>query len=120
MSDSQSPRDWIVPSWHPDLGDSALELEHLRGFSLALLSAKPSARVALETPEPGLMYVNIKLPDGTVAEVYSVPSSDNSSKRRFAIFIAPGTPEEDEIYAETLPLAVKCFGERLKNNRHAE
>lgn len=115
MKESQSPRTWRSPDWHADFGDPALELEHLREFSLLLLAVLPNATVTLEIPEPGLMYVHIQLEDGTVAEVHSVPFLEIPEKRRLAIFFAPGTSTEEEIYAESIDSAVNHFSKRLNS-----
>jgi hypothetical protein len=113
MNQSTSPRNWICPSWHPDWGNTKFEFEHLRHFALLLLAAEPNLTVDLKTPEPGLMYVNIRMPDSRVAEVYSVPCVGFPEKRQLAIFFAIGTPDDEEIYAETVQSAVNCFSERL-------
>lgn len=109
MTTFDSPRNWSVPAWHPDFGDAHVQLEHLRGFSLSLQSVVPNARVTLETPEPGLMDVHVELPDGTVAEVHSVPCEHVAEKRRLALFFQPETKDERELYAETIESAVRCF-----------
>jgi hypothetical protein len=90
-----------------------LEFEHLKGFASLLLSAEAHLAVRLETPEPGLMYVVVQLPDGRVAEVYSVPNTGVADKRQLAIFLAIGTSEDEEIYADTIEDAVSCFKRRL-------
>jgi hypothetical protein len=113
VNEPQSPRNWNPPTWHSDFGDPNLEFEHLKAFSTALLSVQPNATVGLETPEPGLMDVHVQLPDGMVAEVYSVQNVEDPGKRRLAIFLAPGSSEEEEIYADTIPSALSHFRERL-------
>jgi len=93
-------------------------LGHLRSFALKLLSAVPNATVTLETPEPGLMDVRIALACGTVAEVYSVSSSEDDRHRRFAIFLCPDTPSESEIYAETPEDASNLFALLSSSSRN--
>jgi hypothetical protein len=108
---SQSdPQSWHSPQWHPDHGDPAIELEHLRSFAVALLSAVPEATAILEVPEPGLMDVRVGLARGMVAEVYSVPSMEDEGQRRFAIFLCPDTVDESEVYAESVEDASNLFG----------
>jgi hypothetical protein len=109
MGPSNSPRTWSAPKWHPDLGDATVQLEHLRGFSLLLQSTVPGATARLETPEPGLMDVNVELLNGTVAEVHSVPCAEFPEKRRLAIFFWPGSKDEKEVYAQSIESAVTCF-----------
>jgi hypothetical protein len=108
MNEAQSPRRWTAPNWHADFGDPKLELEHLKTFALALLALSPNIAVTLETPESGLMDLEIRLADGSVAEVYSIPCVDQPDERRFAMYLAPGTPQEKECYANTIDSAVNC------------
>jgi hypothetical protein len=109
MNPSESPRTWRAPNWHSDLGDAVVQLEHLREFSLRLLSIMPSANVSLEIPEPGVMDVQVQLVDGTKAEVHSVPSLEIPEKQRFAVFFSPGTADENEVYALSIECAVRHF-----------
>jgi hypothetical protein len=109
MVDSQPPESWVAPRWHADYGDVLGEFEHLRQFALLLLRLVPTARVGLDLPEVGLMEVLILLPDGTAAEVHSVPTLNNPALRRFAVFLSPGTADEEEIYSDTLDAAVRLF-----------
>jgi hypothetical protein len=108
MSD-QEPQLWHIPLWHPDFGDPRVEFEHLRSFARELLTGVPDARVALDIPEPGLMFVRIGSASGTVAEVYSVPDGHGEGSRRLGIFLLPGTPSEIEIYAEDTEGAARLF-----------
>lgn len=103
------PEAWLVPDWHPDFGNAQVELEHLRSFAVALLAVIPGARVQLETPEPGLMNLVVKLPGGTSAEVYSIPATSRLGERRLGLFFAPGTADESEVYAESVESAVGHF-----------
>jgi len=109
MDPTQELQAWRAPDWHPDHGDPEIELGHLRSFAVKLLSAVPNAAVTLETPEPGLMDVRVELACGTVAEVYSVPSSEDERHRRFAVFLCPDTARESEIYAQTPEDASNLF-----------
>lgn len=104
---NQQPETWSVPDWHPDLGDAHRELEDLRGFAVALLAALPGARVELETPEPGLMYLDVQTPDGSTVEVYSVVGNVVSGRRRLGLFFSPGTRDEDEVYADAIDGALR-------------
>jgi hypothetical protein len=118
MDSTQELLVWRAPDWHPDHGDPAVELGHLRSFALKLLSAVPNATVTLETPEPGLMDVRVELACGTMAEVYSVPSPGDGTHRRFAIFLSPDTASESEIYAETLEDASNLFALLSSSSRN--
>jgi hypothetical protein len=109
MKTHQHPQYWHSPQWHPDHGDPGIELDHLRSFALKLLSAVLDATVALEIPEPGLMDVRVELPCETVAEVYSVPSSQDEGPRRLAIFFHPESADEIEVYAESVEDAANLF-----------
>ncbi len=109
MNSHQHPQLWVSPQWHSDHGDPEIELEHLRAFALNLVSAVPDASVALESPEPGLMDVRVELGRGIVAEIYSVPSPEDQSHRRLAIFCCPDTPNESEVYAESIEDAANLF-----------
>ena len=108
MDSTQELEAWHRPDWHPDHGDPGIEMGHLRSFAVKLLSAVPTATLTLETPEPGLLYVRVELASGTVAEVYSVPSPEDATHRRFAIFLCPGTAAESEIYVEAAEDASTC------------
>jgi hypothetical protein len=114
MNQSQPPESWTPPSWHPDWGNAALEFEDLKSFAVLLSSVDPHATVELKIPEPGLMFVVVRLPDNRVAEVYSVPSVDVPDRRQLAIFFGIGTSGDEEIYADTIQSAVRCFSERMK------
>jgi hypothetical protein len=109
MDATQNHQIWHAPDWHPDHGDSVVELAHLRSFAQTLSAAVPSATITLETPEPCLMDVRVELAGGTLAEVYSVPSPEDEPHRRFAIFLCPGTASESEVYAETPEDASNLF-----------
>jgi hypothetical protein len=109
MASDPHPRLWRTPQWHPDHGDPAIELDHLRSFALALLSAVPDATAVLEVPEPGLMDVRVDLPCGMVAEVYSVPSLKEEGSRRLALFLRPESVDEIEVYAESAEDASNLF-----------
>lgn len=104
MIDSQFPNNWVIPVWHPDLGDAKAELEHLRTLALAICRTIPRSSVELETPEPGLMNLRITLSNGNLAEVYSLP--DEFGKRRFALFLSPGMPSEKELYTSSVQEAL--------------
>ena len=81
---------------------------------MRLLSDFPILDVSLETPEPGLMDVQVRLGEETKAEVYSVPSVGFPDKRRYAIFFSPGTLNEEEVYAESTDGALNQFKKRLR------
>ena len=98
MKNNVSPNDWVAPSWHADFGNPMLELEPLRTFSCRLLRAEPNVILAIETPEPGLLYVRGQLPNGNVFEVYSVLSLEYIGSRLLAIFMIEGNFEEEEAY----------------------
>src|SRR3974390_838584 len=91
--------------WHPDWETTMLEFEHLKAFALLLLNLQPNLTITLETPEPGLMFVVVRVPDSRVAEVYSVPRVGVLDKRQLAIFFAIETAQYEEIYAETIECA---------------
>lgn len=110
MHSQPAPQSWQTPQWHPDHGNPAIELEHLRSFAVRLLSAVPEATATLEVPEPGLMDVRVELSGGMVAEIYSVPSPEDRAQRRFAIFLCPDTAQESELYAESAEDASNLFG----------
>ena len=59
--------------------------------------------------QPGLMDVRVDLACGTVAEVYSVPSPEDETRRRFAVFLCPDTATESEIHAESAEDASNLF-----------
>jgi hypothetical protein len=108
-----SSGEWNPPDWHPDWGDPRIELEHLKEFSLRLVSVIPTVSLTLETPEPGLMTVCVRSKDGKVAEVHSIASADSPKKRRLALFFTPGTPNEEEVYADSIDCAVGYFSARF-------
>jgi hypothetical protein len=55
------------------------------------------------------MDVRVELARGIVAEIYSVPSPEDRSYRRLAIFCCPDTPNESEVYAESVEDAANLF-----------
>jgi hypothetical protein len=118
MDSTQELLIWRVPDWHPDYGDPQIELGHLRSFALKLMPAVPGAAITLETPEPGLMDVRVELARGTVAEVYSVPSPEDETHRRFAIFLCPDSSSESEVYAETPEDASNLFALLSSSSRN--
>ena len=103
------PELWAVPEWHADFGDATAELEHLRALAAALLLASPGVHIELETPEPGLMNLEIEFPDGERAEVYSLSCDSTHNQCRYALFLSPGTPHERECYSETIEGGVNCL-----------
>lgn len=106
---NQKPETWTAPDWHADFGDARSELEELRCFAVALRSALPAAHAELETPEPGLMYLDVRMPDGSIAQVYLVAGDRNSGERRLGLFFATGTGDELEVYADSIDCAVRHF-----------
>ena len=109
MKDSHSPQSWVAPDWHAEFGDSKSELEHLRSLAMAVLVTVARSAVTLEIPEPGLMYLSISMPDGTVTEVHSVTGTQRV-ERRFGIFPRADTPGEEELYADSLDEAIRLIG----------
>lgn len=99
---SKQPLTWHVPEWHPDLGDPQEEVRHLSSFANALLAILPHTCVELESPEPGLLYLAVRLPDGRLAEVYSTVAGDQPHARRYGMFFDPDASGETEIYAESI------------------
>jgi hypothetical protein len=106
MNESQSPMSWKAPDRHLDLGDAKAECEHLRELAVAVLSKIPQATVELVVPEPGLMFVRINASQGTSAEAYSLRDAKDSSSRRYGLFVSPGTPREQESYANSVTRAL--------------
>ena len=106
MPESLSPRTWIAPNWHADFGDTAVEVEHLKEFSLLAMTVMPNATVRLEILEPGLMTVQMQLENESPVEIHSIPALHAPDKRRFAIFLSPGTSAEEEVYADSVNSAV--------------
>ncbi len=111
MARPDSPLSWECPHWHPDYGDNRQEFEQLRSFALLLLSSLSAAKVELEMPEPGLVDVRVVLPNGIIAEVYSVDSCEASGQRRLALYFSPDTSAEEEVYADSVEIAVDRFRE---------
>jgi hypothetical protein len=118
MDSTRELQTWHRPDWHPDYGDPEIELQHLRSFAQKLMSSVPNATIKLETPEPGLMDVRVELACGTIAEVYSVPSLEGESHRRFAIFLCPDTATESELYAEAAEDASNLFALLSSSSRN--
>ena len=106
---TQQPPPWPALNWHSDFGGTRSEVEHLEAFATALLARMPQARIELETPEPGLMYLGVQLPDGRLAEVYSTATGDRSEARRYGLFLGPGTDGERELYSESIDCIVRHF-----------
>ena len=101
MSKTNSPISWQAPAWHPDFGDPQIELDHLREVAFKLLELSPGCSIVLETPEPGVIYIEVTRSDAAKAEIHSVSSGCSLDTRRYGIFIAPDTSEEIEEYAES-------------------
>ena len=87
MNLNQSPSNWVSPQWHSDCGDPAIELEHLRIFAITLTEVIPNIQISLELPEPGLMLLEIKLPNGVSLETYSNPSTIREGCQRLELFV---------------------------------
>jgi hypothetical protein len=102
MKSAQAPANWEQPDWHPDFGDTKAEFEHLRSLAEAVLSSIPDTTVALVLPEPGLMLLQITRSGGPLAEAYSLVAPKGLEDRRYALFLAPGTSQEQEFYASSV------------------
>jgi hypothetical protein len=102
MKSAQAPASWEPPDWHPDFGETKAEFEHLRRLAEAVLSSIPEAAVALVVPEPGLMLLQIARSGGPPAEAYSLVAPQGLEDRRYALFLAPGTSQEQEFYASSV------------------
>jgi hypothetical protein len=113
MIGSQSPMSWDPPDWHPDLGNARVECEHLRKLAMAVLSTIPQSKVELIVPEPGLMLLQIVTPDGTAAEAYSLCATKEAEDRRYGLFLSPGTPREQEFYANSVSQAIRILQEAV-------
>ena len=108
MKSDPDPSKWIVPDWHPDWGDAALELNHLRVFAQAMTASQQHLSVSLIVAEPGLMYVQILRGERVVLECYSVvPIENTPAQRRYGLFFFPNCDQEEEIYAESVEEAMK-------------
>jgi hypothetical protein len=112
MTSSQAPANWEQPDWHPDFGDAKAEFEHLRGLAEAVLSLIPETSVELVIPEPGLMHLQVMWPGGALAEAYSLVKPKGSDERRYALFLAPGTSQEQEFYASSVDDAAGILRKR--------
>ena len=101
MNRSNHPDTWKTPQWHPDLGDANSELLHLQDVAKATLQLVPRLGVRLELPEPGLMYVSVWDQNRRVAELYSKEGIGSVSPRKYALFLLPDTPDEEEHYCDS-------------------
>jgi hypothetical protein len=102
MESAQAPAKWVQPDWHPDFGDTKAEFEHLHRLAEAVLSSIPEATVALVVPEPGLMLLQITRSGGPPVEAHSLVAPKRLEERRYALFLAPGTSQEQEFYASSV------------------
>lgn len=95
MTARVNPDQWTAPEWHPDFGDSALELSMLRTFAKLVLEMFPGKYEAeLDAYEPGYMRVVFLGGSGTrFAELHVV---DRGPERRYGLFLEAG--EEKEHY----------------------
>jgi hypothetical protein len=116
MIKSQSPMNWDPPDWHPDFGNAKVECEHLRKLALTVLSTIPQSKVELMVPEPGLMILQIVTPNGMEAEAYSLCTAKETEDRRYGLFLSPGTPREQESYADSVSQAIRILQEGLPAN----
>lgn len=106
MTNKTPPQDWQAPQWHADFGDPLLQLLPLKAFASRLISVEPNARIAVKTPEPGLLYLRGQLTNNAVFEVYSAPPLGADDPRRLGIFLNPDTDEEVEEYFDSPEEAV--------------
>lgn len=113
MSSDDLFKNWPIPVWHPGFGDPAVELKHLRRLAVRVLQLVPDAQISLDIPEPGLMVMQICSGNCNRVEVYSVPEIAHVRKRRFAIFVAPGTENELEAYESSVSDAAHLIAARL-------
>jgi hypothetical protein len=110
MIETRSPLSWKLPDWHADYGDAKGELEHLRSLAEAVLSSNPQSRAELIVPEPGLMYLELASSGGAPAQAFSICEAKAVGKRRYALFLFPGTSLEQELYADSIDEAVEILG----------
>ena len=85
---------WKVADWHPDWGDSQVELEMLRSFCKRLVCEFSEVNVTLVDVEEGYIKVDIFLNEKKIAELYVVESE---GKKMYALFDEDGGPEIPEL-----------------------
>jgi hypothetical protein len=100
MDSDDSPESWRAPLWHPDWGDPTVELERLRSLAISLKRALPAAHPCLAIPEPGYMFLDVKIPNGRSAEVYSVPGITGEPNQRYGVFVSPDSRDGVEWYSD--------------------
>lgn len=108
-----APATWRPPDWHSDFGDIKGEFEHLKRLASAIVDGATGLMVALELPEPGLMFLSISRAGEPQAEVYSVQTRDAGMERRYGVFAFPDSPEESEDYALSVNEALALIERRL-------
>jgi hypothetical protein len=113
MTPLESPSDWKLPEWHPDLKVPAeKELEVLREFTELLQGRFPGVKASLEIPEPGLIYVHLEFADGRNAEVFATAISSARDAHELAIYLLPDTELEEEFHVFTIEDAVALIANR--------
>lgn len=90
-----NPSTWGIPTWHPDFGNPAVEVEMLRAFCIKAIEKFPSLTMALMAPEEGYLNVEVKIDGQKIAEIHIVSDDDS---QRFGIFGFVGAHENDEQY----------------------
>jgi len=109
MQSPQSPLTWAIPNWHSDFGNVGAEVDHLRSLALALPAVLPGVVLTLKIEEPGLMYLRVEQNGLIAAEVYSNSERANSVEREFALFFWPESERSEEVYADTVEMALRSF-----------
>ena len=103
---NSNPSEWTAPKWHSDFGDASEELEMLKKFCILLIRRKPEYNTELDCFEEGYMKVNIYKKKNKYAELYITNKNNN---KRYGLFLAIDTIDEDEIYFSDLDEGLKKF-----------
>lgn len=90
-----NPINWKSPTWHPDFGNPAVEVEMLRAFCIKAIEKFPNLTTALLIPEEGYLHVEVNKLGKKLAEIHIVPDEAN---QRFGIFGFDGEDEVGEQY----------------------
>lgn len=114
MTSIESPSEWKLPEWHPDLRVPAeKELELLREIAMSLQTRFPKVKPCLVIPEPGLIFVQLDFVNELNAEVYATATSDSHDDCEFAIYFSPGSKLEEEFQVRSVDDALAVIASRL-------
>ncbi|TNV71139.1 hypothetical protein FGO68_gene9757 [Halteria grandinella] len=111
---------WVSPQWHPDYGDTVVEIEQLRSLALAIRDAIPGVQFILDISEPGYIEVSAILTDDIRVLILIVPPVREIDNSRYAIYVYKASGNETELYFNTVEDSVSFISGFVNHQENME